>query len=99
VKDVHGWYWPHARWIAIQQTQEENESMKPVKDETLDILEKTAVEGAKQILAAFAYQGSDQRYRDNAKIGASAISGFARVRASESNREAIELQVARLSKG
>jgi hypothetical protein len=72
--------------------------MKPVKDETNDVLESAAVEGAKRMMAYFAYQGSEPSYYNKAKIGAAACSGFTRMRASETNRIAVEAQIAREAK-
>jgi hypothetical protein len=63
--------------------------VKPVKDETLDVVEEAAREGAKQILAYFKYQGDNPTYYNKGKLGAIAISGFGRVRASETNRMAM----------
>lgn len=70
--------------------------MKPVKDETLDEMEQTAVESARAIRAYLAYQGDNQTYRDKARVGAAAISSFARARASETNRIGIELMALRV---
>lgn len=70
--------------------------MKPVRDETLDELEKTAIDSAKSIREYLAYKGNDTRYREQARVAAGAISAFARTRASESNRAAIELMARRV---
>lgn len=70
--------------------------MKPVKEKTLDELEETALVSAKAIRAFLAYEGDNQTYREKAKVGASAISAFARTRASETNRQAIELMGLRM---
>ena len=69
--------------------------MKPINDKLLDAMEDAAVESVKQIKALFAYQGDDRRYYDKGKIAASVISGYARIRASETNRIAVESQIAR----
>lgn len=69
--------------------------MKPLKDDTLEALEEIALDGAKQIKALFAYQGDNQRYIQKAKIAATVISGYARIRASETNRMAVELAAQR----
>jgi len=73
--------------------------VNPVKDETLDELETTAVAGSKAIRAYLAYQGDNPTYRDKAKVSAAAISAYARTRASETNRMAIDLMAARMSVG
>ena len=65
--------------------------MKPVADRTLDTLEEVALAGAAQLKAFFTYQGDNPRYFQKARLGAVAISGYARVRASETNRMAVEL--------
>jgi hypothetical protein len=72
--------------------------MKPISDKLIDALEEVAVEGVKQIKALFAYQGEDRRYFEKAKVAASTISGYARIRASETNRAAVEAQAARDAK-
>jgi hypothetical protein len=69
--------------------------VKPVKEKTLDELEETAVAGAKAIRAYLSYQGDNPTYRDKAKVSAAAISAYARTRASETNRQAIELMARR----
>jgi hypothetical protein len=71
--------------------------MKAVKDATLDILEDTAVVSAKAIKAFLAYEGDNRTYETKAKVAASAISAFARTRASESNRMAVELMAVRVN--
>lgn len=69
--------------------------MKPVKENTLDTLEEVALLGAAQIKAYFAYQGDNPAYFQKANIAKGAISAFSRVRASETNRMAVELQAKR----
>jgi hypothetical protein len=69
--------------------------MKPIKDTTLDALEDIAFEGAKHLRAFFTYEGDNPRYFQKAKVAATAISGYARIRASETNRLAVELAVRR----
>ena len=69
--------------------------MRPIEDKTIQELEELALEGAKQIRAFFTYEGSDLRYLQKAKLGAAAIGGYSRVRASETNRLAVELASAR----
>ena len=70
--------------------------MKPIKDSTMTALEDTALEGAAQIRAFFKYEGDNPRYLAKAKLGAAAIGGYSRVRASETNRLAVELATARV---
>lgn len=65
--------------------------MRPIKDTTMSILETVALEGAAQIRAFFKYQGDNPAYLQKAKLGAAAIGGYSRVRASETNRLAVEL--------
>lgn len=69
--------------------------MKPVSDSTMDVFEDVAVEGAKQLKALFAYQGENPVYFNKGKLGAAAIGAYARVRASETNRMAVEQQAKR----
>lgn len=71
--------------------------MKAVRDETLDEMESTVMEGAKAIRAYLRYEGENRRYEQKARVAATAISAFARTRASESNRMAVELMAERQS--
>lgn len=70
--------------------------MKEIRADRLETLEALAMEGAKQIKAFFAYQGEDRTYLQKAKLGAAVITGYSRLRASETNRMAVELASARL---
>ena len=70
--------------------------MKPVKDKTLEILEDTAIAGAKAILAYLGTAGHNDIQFAKAKIGAAAIGAYARTRASESNRTMVELAAERM---
>lgn len=72
--------------------------MKPINDKLLDAMEDAALESVKQIKALFVYQGDDRRYYEKAKVAASTISGYARMRASETNRIAVEAQAVRDAK-
>lgn len=69
--------------------------MKPISDGKLEMFEDVAIEGAKQIKAYFTYQGDNPQYRDKARVGATAISAYARMRASETNRMAVEMMAAK----
>jgi hypothetical protein len=69
--------------------------MKPLSDKVVDQLEDVAIEGAKQLKAFFVYQGDNPRFFQKAKLGAVAISGYARIRQSETGRMAIELAARR----
>lgn len=71
--------------------------MKPISDKTLDTMEDVALEGAKQLKAYFAYQGDNPVYFNKGKLGAAAISAYSRIRASETNRIAVELQAKKAS--
>jgi hypothetical protein len=51
--------------------------------------------GAKAIRAYLTYQGENKQYENKARVAAAAISSFARARASESNRMAVELMAGR----
>lgn len=62
----------------------------------MDDLEETARCGAKAVRAFFAYMGDNPTYFQKARIGAAAISGFTRARASETNRLAVELAAKRV---
>ncbi len=69
--------------------------MRPIKDKTMDVLESVALEGASQIRAFFTYEGDNPAYLQKAKLGAAAIGGYSRIRASETNRQAVELATSR----
>ena len=65
--------------------------MKAISDNAIEQFEEVALLGAKQLKAFFTYQGENPSYFQKARLGAVAISGYARVRASETNRMATEL--------
>lgn len=65
--------------------------MKPIRDEAIEEFENTALEGCKQIRAFFTYQGTDSKYLQKAKVGAAAITGYGRLRQSETGRMAVEI--------
>jgi hypothetical protein len=72
--------------------------MKAVKDATLEVLEDTAAAGAKQLSAYFTYQGNNPDFLKKAKLGVAIISGYARVRATENGRMAVELAVGKAAR-
>ena len=63
--------------------------MKALRDETLDIIEEAAREGGKEILAFFRSQRGANDF-GAARIGAAAINGLGKLRASEANRLLLE---------
>lgn len=67
--------------------------MKRISDSALEQFESTAVKGALQIEKFFETDDDELRnvIFNKAKLGAAAISGYARVVASENNRVAMEL--------
>lgn len=65
--------------------------MKPLSDDTIEQFEEVALEGLKKLREYFKYEGSDPRYLQKAKVAATAVAAYTRVRASESNRMAVEL--------
>jgi hypothetical protein len=65
--------------------------MKPIADKSMDAFEDVALDGVRQLKAFFTYQGENAAYFQKARLGAVAISGFARIRASETNRIQTEL--------
>jgi hypothetical protein len=69
--------------------------MKTIADGSMEEFEGVALEGARQLKAFFAYQGDNAKYFQKARLGAVAISGYARLRASETNRIAVELAAKR----
>jgi hypothetical protein len=73
--------------------------MKPVRDEVLEHLEETALECSKAIRAYLTYQGENRAYEHKARVAATHIGGWAKVRASETNRIGIEAAFARQENG
>jgi hypothetical protein len=71
--------------------------MKPLNDAFLTDLEKEAREWVKELSALRTYQGSDSSYMNKGKLAVALIGGLARMRASESNRMAIELATTKLA--
>lgn len=71
------------------------EKLKPLSEKFLDAAEGLADESMKKIRAFFAYEGEDRRYFDKARVGASMISAYGRLRASETNRMAVELSASK----
>lgn len=65
--------------------------MKPIADATVAEFEEVALMGVKALRAFFAYQGKEASYFQKARLGAAAISAYARIRASETNRMAVEV--------
>lgn len=71
--------------------------MKAIADSKLETFEDLAMESVKQVRAFFTYQGSDSRYFQKARLACGAISAYARIRASETNRMAVELAAGKLT--
>ena len=70
--------------------------MKPISDVNLQAFEDVALAGVKKIMEYFKYEGTNPIYFQKAKIGAGAVSSYARFRASETNRMGIEIAAKRL---
>ncbi len=70
--------------------------MKAIRDQRIEDFEDAAMEGVKQLRAFFSYQGSDPRYFQKARLATGMISAYARLRASETNRMAVEAAVERM---
>lgn len=73
--------------------------MKPVGEVVIQEFEETAVRGLKELKAFFAYQGSDKANvrLSRARVAAGVVGAYSRLRASETNRMAVELAAARLA--
>jgi hypothetical protein len=69
--------------------------MKPISEKSLDAFEDVALAGAQQIKAYFAYKGESSTYGEKARVGAATIGAYARMRASETNRIAVEMAARR----
>lgn len=65
--------------------------MKPVSDDAMEQFESVALEGLKKLREYFKYEGSTPGVYQKAKVAATAIAAYTRLRASESNRMAVEL--------
>ena len=68
--------------------------MKPISDSRLDAFEELATDSIKQVRAFFAYQGDNASYFQKARLAIGAISAYSRIRATETNRMAVELAAA-----
>lgn len=66
--------------------------MKPIGDDFLDECEELALAGMKAMKAFLTYQGENQQFHNKAKIGAVCATNYMRLRATETNRMAVELQ-------
>ena len=73
--------------------------MKAISDSKLEMFEDVAIDGVKQIKAYFKYEGNSPTYMQKAKVGATTISAYARMRASETNRMQVELMTTKLIGG
>jgi hypothetical protein len=62
----------------------------------MEEFESLAMESIKQVRAFFTYQGSEGRYFQKARLACGAIGAYARIRASETNRMAVELAAGKL---
>lgn len=69
--------------------------MKPIRDERMDDFEGLAFEAIKQVRAFFTYEGNEPRYFQKARLAIGAIGAYGRLRASETNRMAIEAMSSR----
>lgn len=70
--------------------------MKEISDAVMQDVEDTAVQGLRAIRAFFAYEGDRPHVLQRAKIGAATIGAYSRLRASETNRMAVELAAKRI---
>lgn len=71
--------------------------MRAISDARMEDFEGLALESVKQLRAFYTYSGSDARYFQKARLATGAIGAYARIRASETNRMAVEMQVERLT--
>lgn len=69
--------------------------MKPVSEKIIDEYEAAALEGLALMRAAMAYQGNEPRRFQQAKIGMAACNNYVRLRATETNRMAVEEAIQR----
>lgn len=65
--------------------------MKPISDVKIEDFEDLAIESVKQLRAYFKYEGTNPIFFNKARLASGAISAYARIRASETNRMAVEL--------
>ena len=73
--------------------------MRPIEDERLLALEDATMDSVKQLRAFFKYEGDNPNYFRKARIAAGMIGAYARLRASETNRMAVEAALGRLAPG
>lgn len=72
--------------------------MKRISDDAVEQFESLALEGVAQIKAFFASTDGSSLAYQKAKLGGVAISGYAKVRQSETGQMAIELANKRLDR-
>jgi len=70
--------------------------VKEISDGRVAQFEDLAVDSIKEIRALFAYKGEQPIYLQKAKVACAVISAYARIRASETNRMAVELTAERI---
>ena len=70
--------------------------MKEISTKVMDEFEKTALDGLNAMREAMRHKGNDRRYFEQGRIGAAAVNGFVRLRASESNRMQVKLMTKRI---
>lgn len=69
--------------------------MKPVSDDFIDESEKLARASMKAMSAFLTYQGDNQTYYHKAKVASVGLTNYVRLRATENNREMVELAAKR----
>ena len=69
--------------------------MKGLSDETLEVIEEAAREGARQVKAFFAYEGDNPKYFQKARLGVGAMSSHSRILATQTNRAALAIAVSK----
>lgn len=71
--------------------------MRPIADDKIEAFEEAAMESVKQVRAFFKYEGTNPTYFQKARLGTGVISAYARIRASETNRMAVEMAMGKLA--
>lgn len=68
---------------------------KPISNKAIDVLEEGALEGVKHLRAFLAYEGSEARYYQKAKVGGVLVSSYVKAIATQTNRMAVDQAIQR----
>jgi hypothetical protein len=83
--------------MAAEMENQQEDIMKPLSERTENELEDGMREGIKVLRAANAYEGSNPKYAEKARIAAVLVGAWLKARASEANRMQVEVVSKRLT--